>query len=231
MTVIIRKSYCKRDYHKTLGIKLEKRLEDVKTGVYGNTTVFATPPKTIVAVTAFLLDYADKRTKWEQGGIAQKKAYEKIVSEGRIMMDDFADYVDEIADGDITVIRMAGFNPSFDTALLPKPGINRIDNITLKRVEDAPGKLISENGRLPKGTTVIGILCEGVPLTDEFEIDSEGNIFIPGTFTANVRVNMTKQNKKYWINLKNGVTYYVYHIAVSSKGVSLISIAVSCQCI
>ena len=230
MTVIVRKSYCKRDYHKTLGIKLEKRLEDLKTGIFDNTNVFVAPPKTILVVAAFLLDYADKRSKWEQGGIGQKKGYEKVVKDGRIMLDDFADYVDEVADGDVTTIRMAAFNPSFDQAALPRPGINRIDGITLKRVEDAPGQMVSENGPLPVGTTVIGILCEGVPLTGEFEIDSEGSIFIPGTFTANVRVNMTKQNKKHWINLKNGVTYYVYHIAVSAKGVSLISIAVSCQC-
>ena len=212
--------------------KLEKRLEDVKAGVFGNTTVFATPPKTSIVVAAFLLDYADKRTKWEQGGIAQKDAYEKVVTAGRLMLDDFADYVDETADGNITIIKMAGYNATFDPEiLLPKGGINRIDGITFRRIEDAPGQMVSENGTLPKGTTAIGILSEGVPLPDDTVIDSTGSITIPGIFTANVKVNMTKQNKKFWINLKNGVTYYVYHVAVTAKGVSLLSVAVSAQCI
>ena len=232
MTVIVRKSNCKRDYHQLLGIKLEKRLEDVKAGVFGNTTVFATPPKTSIVVAAFLLDYADKRTKWEQGGIAQKDAYEKVVTAGRLMLDDFADYLDELADGNITIIKMAGFEATFDPEiLLPKGGVNRIDGITFRRIEDAPGQMVSENGTLPKGTTAIGILSEGVPLPDDTVIDSTGSITIPGIFTANVKVNMTKQNKKFWINLKNGVTYYVYHVAVTAKGVSLLSVAVSAQCI
>ena len=66
MTVIVRKSNCLRDYHQLLGIKLEKRLEEVKIGVYGNTNDFATPPKTMVVVASFLLNYVDKKTKWIQ---------------------------------------------------------------------------------------------------------------------------------------------------------------------
>ena len=232
MTVIIRKSNCLRDYRHIQGIKLEKKLEDVKAGIFGNTTVFETPPKTIAFVAALLLEYGNKRSKWEQGGIAQKKAYEDVVISAHKMLDDFADFVDIVADGDITIIKMAGYKSTFDPDVLStKRAINRIEGITFKRVENAPGQMVSENGALPRGTTVIGILCEGGPLPDNAIVDSDGCIDFAGIFTGNIKINMNIQNKKIWKNLKNMVTYYVYHVAITAKGVSLISIAVSCQCI
>ena len=137
----------------------------------------------------------------------------------------------KVADGDVTIIKMGGFEATFDpTIVVPKPGPGRIDGITFKRVEDAPGQMVSDCGTLPAGTNVVGILSEGVQLPDNLVIDNKGNVLIPGSFTADVRFNISKQKKKYWINLKNGIRYYVYYIAVTSKGVRLISIAISEQC-
>ena len=230
---VVRRSNCKRDYHQLVGIKAEKRLEDTKTGVFGNTTVFAVPPVTMLVVAALLLDYSSKRVLWEQGGIAQKLAYTKSLALVIDMLDTFADYVDELAAGDITIIKMAGYEATYDPngGALPKPGVTRIEGVSLKRVEDMPGVMASENGALAKGTTVIGILTEGGQLPDNTTIDSDFNLLIPGTYTLNFRINIGRNRKKIWRNLKNGVIYYVYHIAVTSKTVSLFSIVVSEQCV
>ena len=228
----VRKSNCMRNYHTLAGIKLEKRLEDTKTGVFGNIAVFTIPPATMIVVAALLLDYANKRVLWEQGGIAQKLAYTNAVKAVIAMLDTFADYVDELADGNITIIKMAGYTATYDPngGNLPKPGIVRIDGVSLIRLVNSPGVLESDNGTLPKGTTVIGILTEGGPLPDNTIIDSDFNILIPGTYTLNFRVNIGRNRKKIWRNLKNSVTYYVYHIAVTSKVVSQLSVVVSEQC-
>lgn len=225
------RSNCKRDYRLLEGTKLENKAEGVKNGIYGSTGVFATPTLTLLVVAALLLEYSNNRLAWEQGGIAQKKAYLDSMKKIIAMLDTLADYVDTVAVGDITTIKMAGYDATFDpTGAIPKPGLVRIDGISLDRLDKGTEIMVSDCGTLPKGTSVIGILTEGAPLPATTIIDSDGNIVLPPGFTGKVRINIARQRKKFWRNLTIGVNYYVYYIAVTAKSVSLLSLPVSELC-
>lgn len=226
----MRKSTVKRNYRKLDGIKLENKAEGIETGIYGNASVFVTPTITNLVFSAAIVDYSKKRTLYEQGGIAQKLAYTKAKNVLMTLVDGQAEFVESIAVGDITIIKMAGFDATFDPDGSPKPGVVRVDGISLERLEKGTNSLVSDCGTLPKGNTLVAILCEGFPLPSEVVIDSDGNIILPKGFAGQIRTNVKHQRRKYWRNLTSGVHYYVYYIAITAKGISLLSLPVSELC-
>ena len=226
----MRKSIVKKSYRKLDGTKLENKSEGIETGIYGNATVFVTPTVTKVVFSAAIVDFSQKRTIYEQGGIAQKLAYTKAKGVLMNLIDDQAEFVESIAEGNITIIKMAGFDATFDPDGLSKPGVVRVDGISLDRLEKGTNSLVSDCGTMPKGVTLVGILSEGFPLPSEVVIDSDGNIIIPKGFTGQLRTNIKHQRRKFWRNLTSGVHYYVYYIAITAKGVSLSSLPVSELC-
>ena len=233
--VVVRIPLCRRNYRKFVSVKLENKAEDVKAGVYENTNVFTTTPITLVVVAALITDYSEKRKAFEHGGIDQKLPYENAIKAIVNMLDKLADYVDSVALGNVTIIKTGGYEVAWDNSEALAKNVSGavafiVEGVSLKRVENAPGRMVSDCDPKHGATTFIAILTEGVPLTEGTTVDSDFNVCIPGSFTAPVRINVSHQRKKYWNGLVNSVNYYVYYMAVTAKTASLLSVAVKAQC-
>jgi len=103
----MRKLISKKDYYKLKGMNLEKKAKDMKAGIYKNDTIFKGVPLTEDEMASTIVEFADKRTKWEHGGTDQRHAYNIAIEAIFKRMDTLSEYVDKIANGDADIIKMA----------------------------------------------------------------------------------------------------------------------------
>ena len=227
----MRKLISKKDYRKLKGINLENKAKGMKVGIFSADTVFKAVPFTEDEMEATILDYADKRTRWELGGIAQRHDYDIAIIALLHRMDTLAEYVDDMADDNTTIFKMANLEVSYDPDKdYTNDEIIMVEGITLDRVGKGINQLVSDCNTYPRYTNLIAILSEGSPLPEGTEIDSEGCVLFPQNRGINIRINISLQGKKYFRNLKLGVTYYVYYVAVTTNSISRLSVGVSELC-
>ena len=228
------KSFCKRNYRRAGNLVVEDRAEGVKTGIYTNATTFATPPITQATMASNILNYANTRKAHEQGGTAQLPAFtaaRKILVNN---LDTLADYVDDIANGDAQLVKLAGFEATNDTAGAVSKAINTTpatpQNVTFKRIENNSGQMVAECELYGTGYRYISFLVENNPLPAGVLVDDAGNITIPAGVTVAIVVNVSLQRKKLFKGLTPGSNYNVYYVVVNTKGVSGVSASKTMMC-
>ena len=105
-------SICSKSYKYIKIVDLYDFGKGVKTGIYGNATVFVTPPISEAAFGVILEDFKSKRTAYKNGGKDQKGAYELAYNLLIKTLDDLGLYVNPIANGDTAIIVLAGYVPT-----------------------------------------------------------------------------------------------------------------------
>lgn len=222
---------CKRTYHRTRGIILQNKAEMVKGGIFKHKDLFVNPPFTKAAMKKNITDYTDKRIAHDMGGTAQNRPYVVARIALMEMIDGFADYVDIIANGDKTIIRMAGFEVSYDPAKLKGKKIPaNIERLTLKNVRKKSGVLVAECEFYPPRTSFIGFLLEGFPLPAEYNKIENDTFLLPTNLGINIRIMNKHGRRKIVRGLKPGVMYYIYYLAINNHGCSNLSKAASVMC-
>ena len=220
----MRISKCKLNFKEEENLVLENRGDGVYAGVYNNVEEFATPKMTKIAFNAIVADFSAKRKAKDQGGDKEKIAFKTSTSVMRDTLFNMSDYVNSIALGNIDIIKLAGFDATWD----PSKGKGKIvpvkeTNLSLKRVNDASNELVSDCSTYPSDCFFVGILTEDSPLPDGFHADETGQITIPPNFKVEFFQHFGNKGKKVWKNLITGKTYYCYYFIINRHGMSAIS--------
>ncbi len=125
-------------------MKLQNIAENIRGGVFNNKDIFLDTPTTKATFTSILKKYTNARVAHDQGGAA--KNFEYVVARSKLMdlIDNFADYVDKIANFNPVVIQLAGFLVGYNPKKYrsrKEPG--KINQLVWKNKSKTTGTLVS----------------------------------------------------------------------------------------
>ena len=224
-------SVCKRTYHRTRGMKLQNTAEGIRAGVFNNIDVFKIPPTTKKAFTNTINNYTNKRIAHDMGGSAQNAYY--VVARKKLMelIDDFADYVDNVAKCNPAIIHLAGFMVAYDShKYRPKRKPDNIRNLVLKNHDKLSGVLLSYCETYSPRTYFMAILLAGSPLPEGLKIFRNETVDIPDGFEIPIKILANKSRNKIITGLTPGIRYYLYYVAYNNHGCSELSNCVNVMC-
>jgi len=233
------KAKCSRSYHQLAADKLDLFAEEIRQGMATNPTVFLTPPFTDAEYEAFIENYTTARATYKTGGSAQKPAFTAAKTALMGGMDTTADYVDELADGDVEIIQKSRFKPT-KTSGSNKPAPVKPGGVKLERGET--GELYAECAKVEGAESYGCILIANNPLPYNAGFNAVGQFVVQGDSTPvppvppspvnpiSVIFDMNKSRKKKFMGLAKGTTYYCYFYAVNATGVSPLSDGISLMC-
>lgn len=213
----------------------------VRDGIFSNAAVFAAPPIAEPVFSDLISTFIDKRGLYVNGGSAQEPAWNAANRALLNGLEEMADYVNEVADGDADIITLSGFEPT-RAGRSESPEPTKPTGVSLKRDDDVPGRLIAECNYQQEASHFICILTEGAPLPDYVTVNTHGQLVFPREEPANegvggnakIFINMIDINqsrRKVFDNLTSLQTYYVVYIATNATGVSPMSNTVSAVCV
>ena len=222
---------CKRTYHRTRGMILQNRAEQVLTAIYKYTDYFVDPPMKKTFAKRILSDYISKRIAHDQGGTKQNYPYVAAKKVLMKMIDDLADYVDIVADSNRDIIRLAGFLVSYDPIKRwRKTRPDNVNNLMLKMYRKMSGCITSCCEIFPPRTYFIALLLEGSPLPEGLKIFNNDRFEIPAGFNIPCRILTCGGRKKVMKGLTPGIRYYLYYIAYNNHGYSNLSKVATIMC-
>ncbi len=228
---------CKLNYHELKTNKITIFAKGVRDGVFNNNPPFTAPTVTLAALQSVIDDYSAKYDDFKLHTASQSEvddARDLLMAE----LDLIRPYIDTVANGNATIISLAGFEPTKGNSSTVIKPIQPI-GVTLERgIQD---QLVAECAAIP-GADSYGAVLVAEPLPSWFVINGFGQVVIqqgnnpapapippsaptPGSIGG--ILDLTKTRKKKFSNLQTGVTYYVYFWAMNAGGVSPLSDAVS----
>jgi len=220
---------CKLSYHSYGKTALDTFANGVKNGIFSNPTVFATPPLTEDELKHIIADYSTALADYEAYGKTYKTAY--LNAKGKLMstLDVIAAYVNGVANGDPSIISLAGYLPTAGSSQAA-PMLEKILTVVVTAT-NVSGQVIIETPAITgKGVTGYGlILVSGAPLTvDNF---SKGIFNLTAIADQKVIIDFTKGKKKVIDGLDSSMVYYGYMFATNSVSVSPLSDVRTVKCI
>ncbi len=220
-------SRCNRNYHRMKIYVRETFASLVLDNYYSNGSPFTAPVMPKPDFKKLVQDYNLKYADYANGGKAQEgdwhMAKEALIS----ALDKIADNVDEVAQGNETVISAGGFQPikTFRSGK-NKPPVPEVEWLK----HGAGGQLLLACKNIEANMYYGCIISEGVPLDERVRMEA-GKLIIPKGLTTAIQIDETKKRKKSFVGLTPLVTYYVYFFARNSAGVSQLSAAQAIVCI
>jgi hypothetical protein len=212
--------FCKLEFHTYGTSKLDTFSSEVKNGIYMNTAVFLSPTVSETNFSVVLTDFNTAAADYAQFGITKKTVFEtkrdKLVS----YLDSLAKYVDSVAQGDVSIIALAGFVPS-SIGTDRVPVLDKIQYFLLKRTDVAGEIIVDIRPISNKGALNYGCICvEGTPLSQPVFVN--GQLKLSADDPA-VLQDANKSRRKVFTGLTPGVMYFFYVYATNSVSVSPLS--------
>ena len=211
-----RKAKAKKDWSKTNGALLSGSLKDVGELMEGNPS-FKTPavnPADMGTQSGSMLTAYNNRKL----GLLGKETYKTALADSNAMMDKQAEYVSEIADGNVEMIASAGFRSTLTTSskkivpMAPQPpvllNVNGELSMRLKRVKGASSYCY---------LVFIGELSEVTVTNGQIDVDPKSKVII-------IPAGTTRECAR---GLVTGTKVWVMALAQNSAGKSGFSPAVS----
>lgn len=226
-----KKIKCKKSYHTYKVGDIPIFFGGVRAGIYGNPATFMTPPFTEAIFISTTENYTLKRDAYKNGGIAQKGDYLAATTALMDMLDQTADYVDVVANGNEAIILDAGYVPTKGTTTAVVAPLKPV-GVTLVRT--ANNAELEADCAIVAGAESYGAVLTAEPLPEGVIISPWGQIVVqdndsptptptPGTSSIKYVLDLNKNRKKTFTGLQIGTTYYVYYWAVNAAGVSPLS--------
>lgn len=233
---------CSRSYHNSKVDFFPVFAGGVRDGIFDNPQTFATPPFTFIDFNNLLDNYNNKRYLYEQGGKSQRGPYRDAKAALMAKLDELANYVDGVANGNANIITLAGFvatKQSRSKSVRP----DEPTGVVLTRGKK--GILIAECDPQDQSVHFGCILTAHKPLPSSVILTKNGQLQIiedvndadsknaqleAANIMVTALIDLKPQRKKEFTNLKPGVTYFVVYYASNSAGVSPFSLTVSIMC-
>lgn len=211
-------SRCNRNYHR---MKIHTRgtlASGILETYYKNNPPFTAPVIPKADFEKLVKDYNSRYADFANGGKAQKGDW--LIAKAALIsgLDQIADDVDEVADGNEATILEGGFQPRKTF----RSGKNIPSAPEIEKIGHGGEGVITAACKLIEPNIYYGcIISEGAPLPDNF-IMQLGKLIIPAGLSMPIQIDENKSRKKSFSNLKSGTRYHVYFFARNSAGVSLL---------
>ena len=215
-----RKATCSRSYHETAHSDIEAFAISIGTGISTHAATFPDPPVSRAQLIADATDYQVKYGAYHTGGSAQKGLF---LAAKAVIMDDLdrtAGYVDEIADGNVAIISMAGFTPittAYTSSVVPAAPVG------IKVSHGASGSFRLRCGAMKRATYYVCIATEH-PLPPGAYLNGTLNT---SALTGLVVIDMNKGRIKTMSGFTPAIVYYFYFFAGNTAGTSNLSAVMS----
>lgn len=228
---------CKRNFKKIKVDELDVFALIVLAGIYNNVITFPMPTLTQPMFQALIDTYMTKRSGYK-GGTVSKGDFEIAKTNLTNALYTLADYVDSVAQGDVNIILLSGYEPTKGSASATIPPV-RAENVKLEIA--APGEMSSSCSVVPGAENYAAILTANEPLPPNVNINGFGQIVVndddqnpstpssPSVATGPIKyvLDFNKSRIKKFTGLTKGTVYYLYYFSANAAGVSPLSIAVS----
>jgi len=215
------KTKCLRtDYTEAPDDQLDLKAAAVKKGLTDNAVDFPSPPVSPATFATLILNFTNTRSAYKLGGIDQKPNYDAAKLALLNGMNDTADYVDEIANGDSSLIIKGGFVPT-KTVASPVPAPAQPVDVEVKR-EAGIGNIAIECPAIDGAEFYGLIVSEGAPLNNFLFLN--GQLRFEPMQPNSFGIDVNKSRKKKVLNLTPGTMYYFYMYAGNANGISPLSV-------
>jgi len=209
----------REDYRKAADDQLDRKAIAVKNGLTTNAANFPAPPVGPTALGNLAATYTNAYSAYKRGGLDQKPAFQAAQTALLNAMDDNADYVDRVANGDSELIVEAGYVPTKASGS-PIPAPLRPEGVKAERGQ-TDGEILVECP-VVEGAEFYGLLvAEGTPFTTPPFFNGVFH-FNPGQ-NISCGIDVTKSRKKKVQGLTPGTLYYFYMYAGNANGISALS--------
>ena len=228
-------AHVSKDFHQMSPLPFITHAGAVRLGIKTNDTVFSyttttkpKPPRTDVEFEGIVTNATNSYNTWTQGGRAQKALLDKDLAILMVVMDEYAPYVDTIAEGNEATIVLSGFNVADGAHPASKQTTPGTPVVTAVRAE-ASGEIDSE-------TTVYDrafygcIVCEDKQLDPATIITAGGQLIIPPGQTTRIIHLVDIHRKKKIVGLTKGKTYWIYYYVSNTAGTSQLSTGFEILC-
>jgi len=225
----MKKQVCRLSFHRFVKEKLAGFANGVKDGIFKNITVFISPPFASDELANSITEYITAMNIYNANGKNYKTAYLNSKEKLMFSLDKLAAYVNEIANGDPSIITLAGFEATAGTSQ-SAPVLGKILIVEVI-VSNVGGQVILETPAITgKGVTGYGlILVSGAPLS--VENNDNDTLNIVASEGQKIIFTLSKGKRKVVNGLDSSLTYYGYMYAVNATGVSPLSDAKIVKCI
>lgn len=220
---------CKLAFHVYGKALLDTFANGVKNGIFNNPLIFDAPPLTAAELLHLITDYNLALATYDANGKNFKTAYLKARTKLMEGLNQLANYVNTIANGDPSIITTSGFFPTAETSQASP---------VLQKIEIVKVIPTTVNGRVKIETPAIvgkGVSAYGLILVSESPLSMEnfndGFLNLKATEGQIIIVDFNRARKKIVNELDSTIAYYGYMFAVNATGVSPLSDAVRVKCI
>ena len=226
-----KKSFVLRNYHGFL-VKLPAFAIKTKQGMKNNPLKFipASIPVGYTALGLLITNDQEAYANWKAGGAPEELLFNTARELLLAALDDNADYVDVIADGDAAIIKLSGYSASSVTdskALLPAQPQTLTINTGGTMLS---GRMDAECERIDGAIAYGCIVSVGGPLSADFLLNLQGQLNEPIGNLHQIIHDVTLQRKKSFWNFVKGTDYYFYFYVINAAGVGPLSEYVKRMC-
>ncbi|MGE0636472.1 MAG: hypothetical protein AB7G44_07225 [Bacteroidia bacterium] len=227
---------CRRNFKKIKIDELDVFALIVLSGIYNNVITFPMPTIAQAMFQALIDTYMTKRSGYK-GGTVSKGDFEIAKTALINALFTLADYVDSVAQGDVNIILLSGYQPTKGSPSAAVPPA-RAENVKLEIA--APGEMNGSCAVVAGAENYCAILAAEEPLPVNTNINGFGQLVVndgDGTATPAASaaalseikfvLDFNKSRIKKFTGLTKGTVYYLYYFSINAAGVSPLSIAVS----
>lgn len=208
--------------------------EEVRQGIFIlNPNKFpGTRPISYDSMGSLITDFTDARSAFKQGGTSAKKPYEDAIPPLVNCLLSFAPYVNEIADGNETILKLSNLpytGMGEDVAKLIRDG-----GVATKLAGVAGtimGELKTTCTAFGRDVFFIAFAALGAPFPKGTTMNLDGQIIFPaGAQMPPFAMNANGKRDKMFTDLTPGVTYYIYYVMIFGGAVSALSNPLKISC-
>jgi len=218
------RQFSKLEFRRYGAPRLLEFANQVYSGIYENTAVFASPVVPREEYEVVMQKFEKAYANYKSLGFTRKQDFLDARNKLLNYLDSLAEYVDSVAKGNASTIALSGFEPSKETYQRATP-LDKIENFVFKRTS-VSGQIIVDIPVISnKGTVNYACICsEGEPLSNPMLFN--GQLMVAPGDPA-VRQDFNKSRRKVFNGLTPGVVYYFYVFATNTVSVSPLSDAKS----
>ncbi len=189
----------------------------VENGIYNNSNVFNHPPLDKDEFSSLFTKYSDAAAQYKIAPSVEKTNFVNAKKAMDTGLTKTAEYVDVVADGDESIIYLAGFVPTKSTSTKSQP----LTEVQIGKTKRGPnvGEITTEGTSVKKNGAIsyIVLVSVGAPLPNGVFVNGQLSVT---DATMPIIMDASRSRKKVISNLPPGSTVYVYYSASNPVSVS-----------
>ena len=222
----MKKLRCKLDYHDFNNRELIKFCTQVSNGIYNDTDEFATPVVTKVVFTTTFTNYTDSVARYENAPKIEKAAMEQARKEMIDVLDLLRLYVDQLVNGNESLIHLSGFVPTKATIEKSSPLVES-ESFDVKRTTNLGEVTVVIHKTIGNEPLWYLLICS---TSSNLPADCiEDGIINTSLIKEDIIINFTHGRTKVFSKLPTGVMYYFYVVSANTVSVSPLSSPIGIQ--